>query len=54
MKFAATRVMPCSLVLRMVLCWLPQPNIHSILARRDCDIAYPGGACKPVGLFRIR
>src|SRR6202171_2692852 len=34
--------MPRCLVLRMVPCCLPQPKMHSIIARRDCDMPYPG------------
>ena len=30
--------MPRCLVLRMVPCCLPQPKMHSVIARRDCDM----------------
>ena len=34
--------MPRRLVLRMVPCCLPHPKMHSTIARRDCDMPYPG------------
>jgi hypothetical protein len=34
--------MPRCLVLRMVPCCLPQPKMHSVIARRDCDMPDPG------------
>jgi hypothetical protein len=42
MKSAATPAMPRCLVLRMVPCCLPQPKMHSVIARRDCDMPYFG------------
>lgn len=30
------------LVLRMVPCCLPHPKMHSTIARRDCNMPYPG------------
>src|ERR1700730_13619329 len=41
-KSAPTTAIPRCLVLRMVPCCLPQPKMHSVIARRDCDMPYPG------------
>jgi hypothetical protein len=38
-KSPAARTRPRCLVLRIVPCCLPKPNTHSIMARRDRDIA---------------
>ena len=40
-ELAATRAVPRCLVLRMVPCCLPHSNMHSTIARRDCDMPGP-------------
>src|SRR5580693_2352832 len=41
MKSVETLARPRCLVLRIVPCCLPQPKMHSIIARHDCDMPSP-------------